>query len=591
MERRLAAILAADVVGYTALMGADEAGTLRRLIHLREEFLEPLIDAHRGRIVKLMGDGLLVEFSSVVDAVACALAWQGHVIERESATEKNKQLRFRIGINVGDVIVENSDIHGDGVNIAARLEAMAEPGGIYLSDDAYRQVRGKTEASFDDMGARPVKNLAEPLRVFRVAPGTAERTTPESLPEKPFDIDFALPDYPSIAVLPFTVMSADPEQEFFSDGIAEDIITALSKVSGLLVVARNSTFTYKGRAVDTKQVSREQGVRYVLEGSVRKAGRRVRVTAQLIDAKSAMHLWAERYDRDLEDIFAVQDEITREVVTALDVRLTGGEQARMWSSGTQNLEAWSCVRQGMDLTNRATPESVREARQLCKKALDLDPHYPMAWVVLGWVHHHSVDVSVKPTYDDFPGAEVDAALNCAAKALELDPTCADAYSLAGFCNLSRGEYDTAIAMSAKAVELAPGNAEILGLAAMSLLKSGQPAEALEFIKRAIRHCPVFPIWFCSVLATAHRLLGSTDAAITIFEAAISRDADFIPLHVGLASILGELGREAEAQKPLSEILRLSPGFSIRSYMAGLSYRDPSVRARFEEGLRKAGLPA
>jgi adenylate cyclase len=590
MERRLVAILAADVVGYTRLMEADEAGTLAKLNSHREELVHPTIAKRHGRIVKLMGDGALVEFGSVVDAVECAVEIQQGMSERNAKVPENWRIDLRIGINVGDVIVEGDDIYGDGVNVAARLEALAEPGGICLSGDTYRQVRGKIEAIFEDMGERRVKNIAEPLRVYRVAAGATGEADSNGASDNSLGIDFSLPDYPSIAVLPFTVMSADPEQEFFSDGITEDITTALSKINSLLVVARNSTFTYKGKAVDVKQVSREQGVRYVLEGSVRKAGNKVRITAQLINATTGMHLWAERYDRELEDIFAIQDEITHEVVIALDVRLSAGEQARVWSSGTNNLEAWVCARQGIELTNRGTPESVREALKLCERALALDPDYAFGWVVLGWTHHHRVDVSVGPASEEDRLAALRSASDCAGKALELDPFCADAYALSSFCHLSRRNYEMAISRSEKSVDLAPGNAEILGIAAMLQLKSGRPERALELIKMAIRLCPVNPVWFCSVLGNTYRALGHNESAIAAFESAIKRGEEFLAVHVGLASLLGELGRQEKAKKCVSELLRIDPGFSIKRYMSGLSYSNSAVMDRFKDGLQKAGLP-
>ena len=356
MERRLAAILAADVVGYSRLMGRDEAGTRARLRGCETALIEPIIAAHRGRIVKRMGDGYLVEFASVVAAVECAIAWQAQAGEREREAEPDQRIKFRIGINLGDVIVEGDDIHGDGVNVAARLEALAEPGSVILSEDAFRQVKGKLDLPVDDLGERRLKNIAEPLRVFRIAVAPDSLSSKNATADGRQDGDLSMPDHPSIAVLPFAAMSADPDQEFFADGIVDNIITTLSKIGNLLVVARNSTFTYKGRAVDVKQVSREQGVRYVLEGSVRKAGGRVRVTAQLIDATRGNPIWSERYDRELEDIFAVQDEITREVVTALDVQLREGEQARLRATGTTNLEAWEAVRLGYEHVMNPKPE-------------------------------------------------------------------------------------------------------------------------------------------------------------------------------------------------------------------------------------------
>jgi TolB-like protein len=414
----------------------------------------------------------------------------------------------------------------------------------------------------------------------------------ELTPRKSGDtgIDLSLPENPSIAVLPFTNMSGDPEKEFFSDGITEDIITALSKIPTLLVIARNSTFTYKGQVVDVKRVSREQGVRYVLEGSVRKSGNRVRVTAQLIDATLGHHLWGERYDRDLKDIFAVQDEITREIVVALDVRLREGEQASIWSGGTKNVEAWECVRLGVDALNRVTLESRIEGRRLIERALELDPNYPMAWVSRGWGCFHEADIGTGYNTETDREAVLNSAKTCAEKALELDPSCADAYALLGLCHLSRQEYDEAIAMTKKAITLAPNHAENLAIAAAILNKSGQPERSFELIKRAMRLCPIYPGWYLGALATACRLLGRNEAAVSAFEEGIKRNADNLALHIGLATTLGNMGRQNDAKKPVYQILRLNPDFSIKMYMGGLTYRDPVESARFEDGLRKAGLP-
>ncbi|MFB3099053.1 MAG: adenylate/guanylate cyclase domain-containing protein, partial [Acidimicrobiia bacterium] len=497
-------------------------------------------------------------------------------------------------------IVEGDDIYGDGVNISARIQEIAVPGGVCISGDAYHQVRSKMDAAFEDLGEQEVKNIPEPVRMYRWTDAVAplyQTAEPEAGPawkesgEAVIGIDLSLPDTPSIAVLPFANMSADPEQEYFSDGITEDIITALSKIGSLLVVARNSTFTYKGTAVDVKQVSREQGVRYVLEGSVRKAGERVRVTAQLIDAKTGHHLWAEHYDRDLEDIFAVQDEITREVVVALDVRLREGEQARIWSGGTTNVEAWECVRLGQDALNRNKLEDRIEARRLFERALELDPNYPMAWVSLGRVHYHDADVGTGYDTEADRDALYESAVAYAMKAFELDPSCADAYALVGICRLSKGEHDEAITMSEKAIALAPNHAQNLAIAAAVLNKSGQPERSFELIKRAMRLCPIYPGWYLYVLATACRLLHRNESAVSSFEEAIKRNPENHPsLHVGLASTLGELGRMEDAKRTAAVILRLEPNFSIKKYIGRLSYRDPAELTRFEDGLRKAGLP-
>jgi adenylate cyclase len=606
MERRLAAILAADVVGYSRLMREDESGTLERLTELRQEVLEPLIAQHCGRIVKLMGDGLLVEFASVVEALTCAVAWQSRVGEREVQCDEDKRLTFRIGVNLGDVIVEDQDIHGDGVNIAARLEGLAEPGGICISGTVFDHAKGKVELAFADLGEQQVKNIPEPIRVYKVASnadeGPARKTsTPadlagetKSMPESKasdeagIDLDLSLPESPSIAVLPFTNMSGDPEQEFFSDGITEDIITTLSKIPTLLVIARNSTFTYKGAPIDVKQVSREQGVRYVLEGSVRKAGSRVRVTAQLIDATTGHHVWAERYDRDLEDIFAVQDEITREVVVALDVRLREGEQARVWSGGTKSVEAWECIRLSQDALNRFKAEDRIEARRLIDRALELDPNYATAWFSLGGYYFHEAESGTRYENEADQDATLDSAVKCATKAVELDPSLADAYGLLGLCQLSKEDYDLAVATTEKAIALAPNQAENLAMASLVLNKSGKPERALELIKSAMRLCPIYPAWYLSVLAKAYRSLGRNESAAGAFEVSLARNPDDITDWVGLAATLGELGREEDVKRAVATILRLHPDFSIKNYVRRLSYRDPAELTRFED--RKAGLP-
>jgi len=369
VERRLAAILAADVAGYSRLMGADEEGTHERLTAHFRELVDPKIKEHRGRTVKNTGDGLLAEFSSVVDAVRFAVHLQREMAQRNADVPTEGRIEFRIGINVGDVIVEERDIFGDGVNVAARLEALAEPGGICLSEDAFRQVRGKIEAEFADIGEQNLKNIARPLRVYRFGPSLAPEhpaTPPTALP---------LPDKPSIAVLPFANMSGDPEQEYFADGIAEDIITALSRYPSLFVIARNSCFTYKSRAVDVKEVGRELGVRYVLEGSLRKSGNRIRVGTQLVEAETGRHVWAERYDRDLADIFALQDEITEAVTIALVPAIADAEQHRALRKPPGSLDAWATYQRGLWHLSKAGPEDNALAEKFFQRAIDLDPMF------------------------------------------------------------------------------------------------------------------------------------------------------------------------------------------------------------------------
>jgi len=587
MERRLVAILVADIAGYSRLMADHEEGTLARMKALHGEVIDPAIAEFRGHIVKLTGDGLLAEFASVVDAVRCAVAIQKALADRDTELVEKDRIRMRIGINLGDVIVEDGDIFGDGVNVAARLEGIAEPGGICISGTVFDHVRGKVELAFDNLGQRRVKNIAEPVRVYRVA--AADRTAASF--EASIGLDFTIPDYPSIAVLPFTVMSADPEQEFFADGVAEDIITALSKISRLMVVARNSTFTYKGKAVDVKQVSREQGVRYVLEGSVRKGGNRVRVTAQLIDAQTGLHLWAERYDRDLEDIFAVQDEIVREIVTALDVKLREGEQHRVWARGTKNLEAWECVRLATDGVLGGSAEEAPRATALIERALELDPNYPTAWAMRGWLYFNEADVG--GGLGDLASFETaqENAFRCGYRALELDPNYADAYGMLALTYLNAREHDKAIEMVEKAIALDPNGAENFGgVAPAVMIKSGRPERGVELVKRAMRLSPFYRPGFLRALGLAYRASGRLEEAVACYRESIKRESGYLAPYVNLASALGELGWEDEAREAARDVLRQAPNFSIAGYTRGLSYRDPAAIERIAEGLRRAGLP-
>ena len=595
LPRKLAAILYADVAGYSRLTGDDEDATHRTL----SEYLDLIastIESHGGQVMHYAGDAVLAKFDAVVDALSSAVSIQSELETRNEDLPNERKVQFRIGVNSGDVIEDRGDIYGDGVNVAARLESLADEGGICISESVRTAIGKKLDLGYEFMGEQQVKNIEESIRAYQVrlrsgeppeiaALDSSEEKTQVTSPEKPA---LELPDKPSIAVLPFTNMSSEPEQEHFSDGITEDIITALSKVSNLLVIARNSTFIYKDRAVDVKQVGRDQGVRYVLEGSVRKAGNRVRITAQLVDATTGQHRWAERYDRDLADIFAVQDEITRKIVTALDVRLRKGEQARFWSSGTENLEAWECVRLGADLLDAYRAEDIPEAKRLSQRAIDLDPEYAAAWVLLAACHFHAADDSRHPEEERERGLK--SVRDCAQQALKLDPSCAEAYSMLGLYYLSVREFEAAAQNANKSVELAPNHAINIANSAVILNKCGQPKRAMERIRKAMRLSPVYPTWFLSILGQASRLVGMTDTAIDAYSELISRELDSLVGHVCLTSTFGELNREKEANASAAEVLRVNPDFSIKKYMEGLSYRDPAEAARFEEGLRKAGLP-
>ncbi len=591
MERRLVGILAADVVGYSSLMADDEEGTLGRLKAHRADVIGPAVSENNGNIFKLMGDGVLAEFPSVVDAVRCAMQIQQETGAPAMESDDNPTIQLRIGINLGDVIVDGDDIYGDGVNIASRLERIAEAGGICVAGTVVDHVRNKVDVGFEDLGKRQLKNIPNPVQVFRLDVGASASASAASAFETMIGLDVDIPDYPSIAVLPFTIMSADPEQEFFADGVAEDIITALSKISRLMVVARNSTFTYKGRAVDVKQVSRDQGVRYVLEGSVRKGGDRVRITAQLIDATTGLHIWAERYDRTLADIFDLQDEIVREIVIALDVKLREGEQHRVWSSGTRNLEAWECVRLATDSVLGGSSDKQPRAKQLIDRAIELDPNYPTAWAMRGWIYFNEADVGGGlGDHESFDRAQAKA-IDCGRRALELDPDYADAYGMLALVHLNAGEYDKAMEMVEKAILLAPNSAENFGgVAGAVMTKSGNPERGIELVKRGMRLCPFYRPGFLRGLGAAYRMANRVEEAVACYRESIRRETGYLAAYVNLTSALGELGNLDEAREVARDVLRQEPEFSIKRYTAGLSYRNPADIERIADGLRNAGLP-
>lgn len=580
VERRLAAILAADMVGFSRLMETDEAGTLAQLKLLRSEVIDPKIAEYRGRIVKTTGDGVLVEFASVADAVQSAVDIQRAMATRNANVPDDRSIRFRVGINLGEIIIEGDDIYGNGVNVAARLEGLAEPGGICVSSNVYEQIENILSLGYEDLGEQQVKNIARPVRGYAVRlDGSDELVAAEA------GADMA-PETPSIAVLPFDNMSSDAEQEYFSDGITEDIITALSKISGLFVIARNSTFTYKGKAVNVKQVSRELGVRYVLEGSVRKGGNKVRITAQLIDATRGDHVWAARFDRDLTDVFALQDEITSNVVAALHVRLVEGEQARVWHKSTNNIAAWECLTLGLNHFRRFTREQNTRARKLFEQAVALDSDYSAAWVRLGWTHW----ADARYVWTDSPAKSVSEAAELAEKALAFDDTVSDTYALIGAIQLMRRDYDGAVAAGETAVSLEPNGADVTALLAMTLNWSGRPDEAEALIGKAMQLSPLHSDWYLAVQAHSLRLLSRLEEAVGIYEKSIARNPDHIGARIGLTSCFAELGREDLAKAQAAELLRISPKFTLAKYAESMTYKDPEHEKRSLDALRQADLP-
>ena len=578
LQRRLAAILAADVVGYSRLMGIDEAGTLARLKALRRNLIDPQIAAHSGRIVKLMGDGVLVEFGSAVDAVACAIAIQKHVREHDAGASAAEPIQLRVGINVGDIIIDGDDIFGDGVNIAARIESVAAPGGISLSEDAWRQVQGKVAANFVDSGEHSLKNIARPVRVYRVELG-GEGTTPPTTPAA------VLPDRPSIAVLPFQNMSGDAEQDYFCDGLVEDIITTLWKLAGLRVIARNSSFVYKGRSVDIREAAKQLGVRYVLEGSVRKSGNRIRVTAQLIDAKDGTHLWAERYDRAIDDIFAIQDEITLVLATEMQVKLTEGEQARLHYTTTHNVEAWTYWVQGLASFRQAVTKENNASALLCwEKALTLDPASAALNAMLGFIH--CLDARFG-WWDDRETAIIKARAY-ADRALQLDPNNADGHIALGLLCWLRGQYDEAVFNARKAVQLAPGSADVAERASFILTPSGFPEEGLVLIQKASTLSPNHPPVYLGILGNAYRLSGQIDEAIAAFEAYNARSPGF-----GLVDLViayQENGQADKAKDAAKRLLSARRDFTIAAWLKTQFRRDTARLDADIAALHASGLP-
>jgi TolB-like protein/class 3 adenylate cyclase len=618
-ERRLAAILAADVVGYSRLMGEDEEGTLSKLnSHLRE-LIEPRITEHTGRIVKTTGDGLLVEFASVVDAVQCAVSMQEGMAERNTDAPENQKIEFRIGINVGDVIVQDDDVYGDGVNVASRLEGLAQPSGICISRTARDQVRDKLSYGLEDLGEVEVKNIARPVRAFRVLTdaknagnslGKSTRSTgrhwsmsiatvlvlisvaggvmwwqPWVARITPVSVEqmrFPLPNKPSIAVLPFANLSKDSKQEYFSDGITNDIITDLSKFASLYVSASNTVFTYKGKPAKVQDVSRELSVRYVLEGSVQQSGERVRINVQLTDATAGNHLWAERFDRKLEGLFALQDEIVQTIVSALAVKVSAAERERAMRKDTKSLQAYDYLLRGWEYFSRTTRSANLEARRMFLKAIELDSRYALAYVGLGWTYRTSVGHG----WTEFPDQALDRAHDYAQKALSLKESSA-ARRLLGYVYLIRAKYDHASRELQRAIELNPNDWDSRAVHGSVMLYTGQLDEALSVFETALRLNPTMEPDRAFELGLAYYLKGRYDDAIKILEQNLARNPDHGISHIPLAAAFAQSGRSKDAEREAASVRRFNPFFDIASF--GTRFRDPAARASIAEGLRQAGL--
>jgi adenylate cyclase len=628
VKRKLTAILSADVKGYSRLMGKDEVGTIQTL-NTYKEVMAGLIQHHHGRVVDAPGDNLLADFASVVDAVQCAVEIQKELKVRNDKLPLNRRMEFRIGINVGDVVEEEDKIFGDGVNIAARMESLAEGGGIRISGIVYDQVKNKLTWRYEFVGKHTVKNIAGPVRVYRILmePETSvsavsrwkrvglnywKRIHPVFKvlialvaaanivwqfyillrPSRPpveevskEKMALSLPDKPSIAVLPFVNMSGDPKQEFFSDGITEDIITALSKVPMLFVIARNSTFTYKGKPVKVKQISEELGVQYVLEGSVQTSANRVRITAQLIDALTGHHIWAERYDRDLKDIFALQDEVTINILKAMQVKITEGEQALHRDKGIRNLNCYLKLLEGQNYSNRFDIEGNNLARRMGEEALVMCPESSTAYHLLAATHMMDYWYGSSKSPQD----SIEKAIELAQKAIALDDAYANPHGLLSFLYSIKREHAKAIAEGERAVALDPNGADVNAWYGLSLTFAGKPEEAIPLFQKAIRLNPFGPTWYFFNLGNALGNTGRFEEAVSAYKKALQRSPDNLLAHVLLAATYSMMGLEKEARAEAGEVLRINPKFSLDYFVKTLPYKDQSQIDKVVNAMRKAGL--
>ena len=622
-ERRLAAILAADMVSYSRLMEADESGTIARQRAYRDEVIDPAIAEHRGRIVKTTGDGLLVEFASAVDAVTCAVAVQRGMAKREPDKSADTHIAYRIGVNIGDVVIDGDDILGDGVNVAARMEGLAPPGGICVSAKVFDEVRNKLGLGFADMGPQRVKNITEPIRSYRVLVDVADAGTviQEKVqaprrwwmgvaaaaavgiviagvlwwrpwftgvdPARAAQMAFPLPKKPSIAVLPFRNLSGDKAQAFLAEGLSENIASALSRISELFVIARRSTLAYRGKDVKIRRVAEELGVRFVLTGSVQRAGQRLRVTAQLIDAIKGTYLWSGRFDRDVKDLFKVQDQITARIVSSLRVRLTEGMQARAGVTGRPiKFKAWELRIKGVASYRKFNKQANLRARRLFQEAVKIDPRYRGAWGWIAWTHW----AEVRFLWSKDSAASIAAGKAAARKGIRLNPNDGGAHNALGSLYYLERDVARGLPLIRKAVELNPNFADTIALLAGGLTYAGGQQESLDLVKRAMRLAPGYPAWYSVILCRAQRLTKQVAKAIGSCEAAARRSprANFFQVELVVTLVAG--GKLAKARKAAATVMRNDPKFTVSRWGKFVHYTNPVIQKRFLDALLKAGLP-
>ncbi|MEX1349742.1 MAG: adenylate/guanylate cyclase domain-containing protein [Desulfobacterales bacterium] len=620
-KRKLTAILSADAVGYSRLMGDDEEATIRTLTEYRDA-ITALVNQHKGRVVDSPGDNVLAEFASVVDAVRCAVEIQKQIAKRNADLPENRRMRFRIGVNLGDIVDEDNRIYGDGVNIAARLESLAEAGGICISGTAFDHVKGKLEVGYKYLGEQNVKNIKEPVRIYKMLlePEDAGKIIGEKKsrlgqrkytavaamlillagafsvwiyyfrPPARENTATALPEKPAIAVLPFDNLSGDPDQDYLADGITENIITALSKIPEMFVIARNSVFTYKGKPIKVQKVAEDLGIRYVLEGSIQKASNRLRITGQLIDATTGHHLWAEQYDRVLEDLFAVQDEITLAIVSSLQVKLTDGEQTRLRHRSTDNLQAWSYAVKGYSFYERITKDDNAKARELFENAVQLDPEYAWAWAMIGVTYFIDTRYGWHRPREESEKKMIEYAQ----KAMKLDDSIPDAHASMASTHIWKKEHNEAIAILEKSIALNPNSAENHAILGMYYRFVGRFEDSIRMTEKAIRLHPYYPDWYLYSLEYSYYYLGQYEKAIEIAKKHLklieSRGGtDTFWQHLILAQNYIRLDQEKEARYHATEALKKNPEYTFKWERESSLYVDPALIEQQIEDLRKAGL--